>query len=227
VLSIALRLTQNRSEAEDVVQEVFWCIHRRIATYDPSRPFAPWLYRITLNSAYTHLRRQAARRESSIEEIQPRMFSGSLTVPWERAVAPDIEERLAKQEMARRAEEIIAELPEEYGTVLWMHDVEDISAARVSKVLDLSLPAVKSRLYRGRLAVRELLLESLKMDRSSQTHAGQVPRQRRTRRPPVWWSQGRLARSRSRRSSRIPGARFGTAPPLVPKSSPRFIESKQ
>lgn len=185
VLSIALRLTQNRAEAEDVVQEVFWCIHRRIAAYDPSRPFAPWLYRITLNFAYTHLRRRAARKESSIEEAQPRMFSGSLTVPEERAVAPDVEERLARQEMARRAEEIIAELPEEYRTVLWMHDVEDISAATVCEVLDLSLPAVKSRLYRGRLAVRELLLKWLKMEK---TGVARRRSSRLVRRPLVWSS---------------------------------------
>lgn len=161
VLSTALRLTRNRAEADDVAQEVFWCIHRRIATYDPSRPFVPWLYKVTLNLAYTHLRQRAARTEFSIEEMQLQMSRGDLPVPEELAVAPDLEERLARQEMARRAKEIIAELPQEYGAVLRMHDVEGISAARVSEVLDLSLPAVKSRLYRGRLVVRRLLLEWL------------------------------------------------------------------
>ena len=64
-------------------------------------------------------------------------------------------------EAADLAEEIIAKLPEEYGTVLWMHDVAQISAATLTEVLGLSLPAVKSRLHRGRLAVRRSLLASL------------------------------------------------------------------
>jgi RNA polymerase sigma-70 factor (ECF subfamily) len=161
VLSTALRLLRNREEAEDAAQEVFRRVHHGIASYDRSRPFVPWIYKITLNVCYSHLRRQARRREVSIEELQPRFDEEGRHVSDELLVVPDLEERLAARELAQRAEEIIAELPEEYGTAVWMHDVAGISAATLTEVLRLSLPALKSRLRRGRLAVRKRLLESL------------------------------------------------------------------
>ncbi len=161
VLSAALRLTHDRAEAEEIAQEVFWRVYRKIGTYDPSRPFFPWLYKITLNLSYTRLKRRRERQSISIEEMQPRFDQMGMQVPEELATVTGLEERLADRETAQRAEEFIAELPEEYGTVLWMHDVASISAATLTQVLKISLPALKSRLHRGRLAVRKRLLEAL------------------------------------------------------------------
>jgi RNA polymerase sigma-70 factor (ECF subfamily) len=161
VLSTALRLTKDQGEAEDVAQDTFWRVYRKIGSYDPARPFTPWLYRITLNAAYSRLKKRAGRRESSIEELQPRFDPASGQVSEEPAAVPDFEERFAKREMADLAEQFISELPEDYGTVVWMHDVAGISASVLTDVLRLKLPAFKSRLHRGRLAVRKRLLESL------------------------------------------------------------------
>jgi RNA polymerase sigma-70 factor (ECF subfamily) len=157
VLTVALRLMRNRADAEDVAQEVFLRVHRKIRSYDPSRPFVPWLYKITLNVAYSRLRKGSRREESSLEQLQPR-FEEDGSLPPELVHAPDLEQRLATHEMARQAEEAIAELPEACGTVVWMHDVADIPAATLSEVLRLSIPAIKSRLHRGRLAVRTRLV---------------------------------------------------------------------
>lgn len=151
VLSTALRLTKNRAEAEDIAQEVFLRVFRNIKTYDPSRPFVPWLYRVTLNETYSRMRRRRRRAEVSGEQVSP---------SWEPAVSSNVEEALATKELARRAEEIIAALPPELGTVLWMHDVAGVSAATLSGLLHLSVPAIKSRLHRGRLIVRRLLTSS-------------------------------------------------------------------
>lgn len=161
VLSTAFRLTRDHTEAEEVAQETFWRVYRKIDSYDPTRPFTPWLYRITLNAAYSRLRKRAGRRESSIEELQPRFDSATGQASEEPAVVPDLEKRLATREMADLAEQFIAELPEEFGTAVWMHDVAGISASVLTDVLRLKLPAFKSRLHRGRLAVRKRLLESL------------------------------------------------------------------
>ncbi len=160
VISVAMRLTQNRSEAEEVAQEVFWRVYRKIDSYDSSRLFVPWLYKVTLNQAYTKLKRRGGAAVS-IDQLQPQFDAMGMQLPEQLAMIPDLDERLATRETAQRAEQIIAELPEKYGTVLWMHDVAEISAATLTTVLNLSLPAVKSRLHRGRLAVRRRLLESL------------------------------------------------------------------
>jgi RNA polymerase sigma-70 factor (ECF subfamily) len=162
VFSTALRLTHDQGDAEDVAQEVFFRVHRRIRSFDRSRPFIPWLYRITLNAAYTHVKRKRPRRERlAIEELQPRFDGMGRQEPEALTIVSDLEDRLASRETADLAEEIIAKLPEEYGTVLWMHDVAQISAATLTEALGLSLPAIKSRLHRGRLAVRRSLLASL------------------------------------------------------------------
>lgn len=161
VFSTALRLTRDEGDAEDIAQEVFWRVHRKISTFDTSRPFIPWLYKITLNAAYTHLKRKKAGRELAIEELQPRFDGMGGQIPEELTIPSDLEQRLASRQAADLAEGIIASLPEEYGTVLWMHDVAQISAAATAEALKLSVPAVKSRLHRGRLAVRKSLLVSL------------------------------------------------------------------
>ncbi|MEX1245895.1 MAG: sigma-70 family RNA polymerase sigma factor [Thermoanaerobaculia bacterium] len=161
VLSIAMRVLRSRAEAEEVAQETFWRIFRKIDSFDLSRPFVPWLYKITLNLAYTRLKQRRQQQALSIDELQPRFDDMGMQVPDELTTVIDLDEQLATQEAAQRAEEIIAELPEKYGTVLWMHDVAGISASTLTTVLDLSLPAFKSRLHRGRLAVRKRLLESL------------------------------------------------------------------
>ncbi len=159
--SIAFRVLRNRAEAEEVTQEAFWRVYRKIGSFDLSRPFVPWLYRITLNLAYTRLKQGRRQPAVPIDELQPRFDGMGMQVPDEFATVLDLDERLTTREAARRAEEIIAELPEEYGTVVWMHDVAGIPAGVLTTVLELSLPALKSRLHRGRLAVRKRLLESL------------------------------------------------------------------
>lgn len=172
VFSIAMRVLRNRPEAEDVTQETLWRVYRKIGSFDLSRPFVPWLYRITLNLAYTRLKQRRQPRALSIDELLPRFDGMGTQVPDELATVLDLDQRLTTRETARRAEEIIAELPEEYGTVVWMHDIAGISAGVLTTVLDLSLAAFKSRLHRGRLAVRKRLLESLAPKRE-----GAPPRQ--------------------------------------------------
>lgn len=173
-LSTAMRLTRNRDDAEDIAQEALWRAYRKIGSFDDSRPFAPWLYKITLNLVYTRLNRRKRERALSIDELQPRFDSMGMQDPSEPAMVPDIEERLATRETAERAEQIIAELPEEYGTVVWMHDVAGISPATLIALLKLSVPAFKSRLHRGRLAVRKRLLEGLSVP-AAPAAAGRAP----------------------------------------------------
>lgn len=123
-------------------------VFRGIKTYDLSRPFLPRLYRITLNETYGRLQRRRRRRAQVFGEEDCQ----------EVAVFSNVEEALATWELARRAEEIIAQIPPEQGTILWMHDVAGVSAATLSELLHLPVPTMKSRLHRGRLLVRKRLL---------------------------------------------------------------------
>ena len=159
VYSLAYGVLRNPEDAEEATQDAFWTLYRKIGTFDESKKFFSWFYRVALNAAYSRARRRPAVATASIEERMPR-FSGdghfALDVPdWSVA----IEDEAAARELAARAGEIIAELPPAYRDVIWMYDVEEMPSSEVAETLEISIPAFKSRLHRARLYVRERLSE--------------------------------------------------------------------
>ncbi len=133
----------NREDAEDVVSEVFRRVFRKIATYDSSHPFVPWLYRIALHESFSLLRRRRA---------QTRRFA---PLPLrEPASECRIERNASFSELAMRARAILRELPADQERAIRMHDMENVPAALLSRSLEIPLPTLKSRLRRARRAIR-------------------------------------------------------------------------
>jgi RNA polymerase sigma-70 factor (ECF subfamily) len=96
----------------------------------------------------------------AIEEYLPKFRSdGHLAGPEIPDWSVAVENEAAAREMASRAEEFIAELPPAYRDVIWMADVEEMPAAEIAETLEISIPALKSRLHRARLYVRQRLTE--------------------------------------------------------------------
>jgi RNA polymerase sigma-70 factor (ECF subfamily) len=159
VYSLAYGVLRNAEDAEEVTQDAFWTLYRKIGTFDESRKFFSWFYRVALNAAYSRARRRPAVAAVSIEERLPRFLSDghfAADVPdWSVAV----EDEVAAKELAERAGEFIAELPPAYRDVIWMNDVEEMTAPEIAETLEISIPAFKSRLHRARLYVRQRLAE--------------------------------------------------------------------
>ena len=164
---LAVRITGNEEDAEEVVQDAFWTVVRKIETFRGESAFGSWLYRIVANAAYQKLRGRAGRRqEVSLDEALP-VFDerGCHVAPvadWSSRVAdPAIQ---AELRMALTA--AIGELPPTYRAVLVLRDVEGRSNAEIAQTLGLNLAVVKTRVHRARLFLRKRLSEGV-MDSAS------------------------------------------------------------
>jgi RNA polymerase sigma-70 factor (ECF subfamily) len=160
VYSLSYGVLRNAEDAEESTQDAFLTLYRKIGTFDESKKFFSWFYRVALNQAYSRLRRRKPQARLSISDHLPRFGDDGKFAPldWPDATVA-VEDEASARELARRAGEFIEELPRPYRDVIWMADVEQMSAAEVSEVLGISIPAFKSRLHRARLHVRQRLAE--------------------------------------------------------------------
>jgi RNA polymerase sigma-70 factor (ECF subfamily) len=160
VYSLAYGVLRNSEDAEEATQDAFWTLYRKIGTFDESRKFFSWFYRVALNAAYSRARRRPAIPTVAIEEYLPKFRSdGHMLAPDVRDWSVAVEDEVAAKELAARAEGFIAELPPAYRDVIWMYDVEEMPADQIAETLEISIPAFKSRLHRARLYVRQRLSE--------------------------------------------------------------------
>ena len=158
VYRLAMRITGNASDAEEVVQDTLWTVSRKIDTFRGEAAFGSWVYRITANTAYEKLRRgRNSRNEVSWDELAP-VFDekgqhAEVAVDWSwRLKDPAIERELKSVLCAA-----IDELPAEYRTAFLLHDVEGLSNPEIAETLQVNLGTVKSRLHRARLFLRRCL----------------------------------------------------------------------
>ena len=159
VYSLSYGVLRNTEDAEEATQDAFWTLYRKLGTFDESRKFFSWFYRVALNAAYSRARRRGPLPTVPIEEHLPRFSDGHVASPEPPDWSAAVDDMVTAKELATRAGEFIAELPAAYRDVIWMYDVEEIPAAEIAETLEISIPAFKSRLHRARLYVRQRLSE--------------------------------------------------------------------
>jgi RNA polymerase sigma-70 factor (ECF subfamily) len=155
---LATRITRNEQDAEEVVQDAFWSVIQKIATFRGESVFGSWLYRIVANAAYQKLRARPGRRaELSPEEVLP-VFD-----PHGRHGGPMVDWSTGLDDTARQTElrvvlsGAIDALPADYRAVVVLRDVEGLSHREISDALGLSVANVKTRVHRARLFLRKRL----------------------------------------------------------------------
>ncbi|MEX0881192.1 MAG: sigma-70 family RNA polymerase sigma factor [Thermoanaerobaculia bacterium] len=169
VYSLAYGVLRNAEDAEEATQDAFLTLYRKIGTFDESKKFFSWFYRVALNAAYSRARRRKPARTVSLEDYLPRFQGdGHQASPEFAAWVEGIEDETIAKELAERAEAFIGELPPAYRDVIWMVDVEEMKPADVAETLEISMPALKSRLHRARLFVRERLTEIASVPRDGE-----------------------------------------------------------
>lgn len=160
VYSLAYGVLRNAEDAEETTQDAFLTLYRKVGTFDESKKFFSWFYRVALNAAYSRARRRKPAKTVSLEDYLPRFQGdGHQASPEFAAWVEGIEDEAIARDLAERAEAFIGELPPAYRDVIWMVDVEEMKPADVAETLEISIPALKSRLHRARLFVRERLSE--------------------------------------------------------------------
>src|SRR5207237_918497 len=160
VYSLSYGVLRNAEDAEEATQDTFLTLYRKIGTFDESKKFFSWFYRVALNQAYSRARRRRPTAAVPIEDYLPRFSSdGHIASPELPDWSAWIEDGPIARELAGRAGEFIADLPPAYRDVIWMYDVEEMSTSDIAETLEISIPALKSRLHRARLYVRQRLAE--------------------------------------------------------------------
>jgi RNA polymerase sigma-70 factor, ECF subfamily len=155
VFRIAQHITHNREDAEDVVQDAFLKAYENLGKFQEQSKFYTWLVRIAVNEALMRLRRRRPERTVSLDED---VRTEDDTVPREVADwSPNPEQLYSQAEMREILQRTIQGLPPGFRTVFVLRDVEGLSTEETAEALDLTIPAVKSRLLRARLQLRERL----------------------------------------------------------------------
>lgn len=155
VYNLAMRFTRNQEDAEEVLQDVFTTIYQKLEGFQGKSAFSSWLYRIIVNAAFMKLRKRRQNNTVSIEDLSP----GIRQVCIERDPAAGNRSDLLSmnKELRETLEGAINRLPAQYRAVFVLRDVDGLSNQEVGEILDLSIPAVKSRLHRSRLMLRKKL----------------------------------------------------------------------
>jgi RNA polymerase sigma-70 factor, ECF subfamily len=155
VFRIAQHITQNREDAEDVVQDAFLKAYGNLAQFQGQSKFYTWLVRIAVNEALMKLRRRRPERTVSLDQD---VETDEDTIPREVADwSPNPEQQYNQAELRELLQKTIQGLPAGFRTVFVLRDVEGLSTEETAEALGLSIPAVKSRLLRARLQLRERL----------------------------------------------------------------------
>jgi RNA polymerase sigma-70 factor (ECF subfamily) len=157
VYNLARRMLCNEADAEDVTSEVLLQVVRKLDTFRGESTLATWLYRITANAALALRRKRATHPERQLSEPMDQILAeGASASPVGRCAAEPVQQALS-QELSQAIEEAVAELPALYRDVFVLADLEGRANAEIGEILGLSLPAVKSRLHRARLSLRQTL----------------------------------------------------------------------
>jgi RNA polymerase sigma-70 factor (ECF subfamily) len=160
VFRLARNVTQNQEDAEDVLQETFLKAYSHLNGFRRESKFYTWLVRIAVNEALMKLRKRKSRKIVSLDE---QIDTGEDTIVREIAAwDEDPEQRYSRQELRAILEETVGSLSPAYRAVFVLRDIDELSTEETAAALDLSIPAVKSRLLRARLQLREKLTRFFK-----------------------------------------------------------------
>jgi RNA polymerase sigma-70 factor (ECF subfamily) len=155
VYNVALKMLNDPQEAEDVLQETFLNAYRALPSFEGRSSLSTWLYRIASNASLMRLRK---KQPDTISVDEPLKLDHEESLPRQLADWSNIPEKdLLSNESRQMMDETVSELPEALRIVFVLRDIEGLSTAETGAVLGLSEAAVKTRLHRARLKLRERL----------------------------------------------------------------------
>jgi RNA polymerase sigma-70 factor (ECF subfamily) len=160
IYRLAKNITQNDEDAEDVLQDAFLKAYTHLDNFKGDSKFYTWIVRIAVNEALMRLRKRKTDRTVPLDEP---VELGEETVTREIAVWDDNpEQRYSQEEWRHILDEAVDDLKPDFRTVFVLRDIEELSTEETAETLGISIPAVKSRLLRARLALREKLTRQFK-----------------------------------------------------------------
>ncbi len=157
IYGLSFHLTRNQMDAQDVTQEVLLTLFRKINMFQGKSAFSSWVYRIAVNASYMKLRSKKKEPNVSIDELMPSFNSAGFQQEKIQDWSENTESLLFTKETRDVINKAVDLLPEKEKVVFLLRDVEGLSSEKTGEILDLTVPAVKSRLHRARLFLRKKL----------------------------------------------------------------------
>lgn len=157
IYHLARRMLDNDADAEDVTQEVLLQVVRKLDTFRGEAALPTWLHRVTVNAALAHREKNAQRNRQRIDAEAEEYFGNHPPLRAARKWSIGPEEVALNLEQREMIEKAIRNLPETYRDIYILADVEELPNAEIAQMLQLSVPAVKSRLHRARALMRDAL----------------------------------------------------------------------
>ncbi len=157
IYALSFNLTRNAMDAQDVTQDVLLTLFRKINTFQGKSAFSSWVYRITLNASYMKLRSKKKDQSISLDDLLPTYNGAGFQQEKIQDWSENTESLLFTNETKSVIQKATDQLPEKEKVVFLLRDVEGLSTEKVSEILELTIPAVKSRLHRARLFLRKKL----------------------------------------------------------------------
>jgi len=158
VYGLALRMTRSEADAAEITQDTFLSAYQHLSEFRGEAAFGSWVHRIAANNALMRLRRQKVLDIVSDEITGPEFTErGSLAELPDSDWSKRADDKVLDDELGRAIRAATDALPEGYREVFLLKDVEGLSYEEISEMVGISIPAVKSRLHRARLALREAI----------------------------------------------------------------------
>jgi RNA polymerase sigma-70 factor (ECF subfamily) len=154
--SMAQRLTRSKQDAEEVLQDVFVTVYRKIKGFEGKSSFSSWLYRVTVNASLMKLRKKRQDQSVPLEDLVPQMKETAVVRVPE---GQEVDAITLRNQLKDALDSAIRKLPDDYRPVFVLRDVDGLTNREVGKILNLTVPAVKSRLHRSRIMLRRKLLK--------------------------------------------------------------------
>ena len=155
VYRLAVQITKNHADADDVMQETFIKVYRSIHTFRRDAAFETWLYRIAVNEALNFVKRRERRRECTLETTIEAEYE--TTARYHAQLANDPQAQAEKAELRQYVTEAVNSLPLKHRTVVILHEFEGLTHAEIASILNCSEGTVRSRLHYARKKLRTLL----------------------------------------------------------------------
>jgi len=157
IFNLAMSILKNESDAEEATQDVFMTVIRKADTFKGNSALYSWMYRICVNTCLMRLRGKRRNETVSIEEFMPVFTDEGMHASPMDDWSKEVERDALNEELGRMIRKFTDQLSEKYKVVFVLSDVEGLSNEETAKILGLTVPAVKSRLHRARLYLREQL----------------------------------------------------------------------
>ncbi len=161
VYRLALRMSRNESDAEEITQETFLRLYRSIGTFQGESRFGTWLYRIAVNEALMRRRSERRRPTQSLDALVPSVGDVGIRPRFDGELPCATDELVENKQLVERVRHALELLDESQRTALVLRDLEELSAEEAGEILGVSAETVRQRAHRARLQLRESLADVL------------------------------------------------------------------